>query len=40
MTYLDELLAKADAMREQGLPLPVDLLTELAAHGIDLSAFN
>jgi hypothetical protein len=38
--YLDRLIAKAEAILQAGYPLPLDLLTELAAAGIDLSTFD
>lgn len=40
MTYLDKLIAKAEAILQRGEELPLDLLTELAAAGIDLSTFD
>lgn len=40
MTYLERLIAKAEAIKAEGNPLPIDLLTELAAAGIDLSTFD
>lgn len=38
--YLELLIAKAEEILQRGEPLPVDLLTELAAAGIDLSTFD
>lgn len=38
--YLEHLIAKAEAILQAGDPLPLDLLTELAAAGIDLSSFD
>ncbi len=40
MTYLDKLIAKAEAILQRGEPLPIDILIELAAAGIDLSSFD
>lgn len=38
--YLDRLIRKAEAILQRGEPLPLDILTELAAAGIDLSTFD
>ena len=38
--HLEKLIEKAESLLQQGLPLPPDLLTELAAAGIDLSTFD
>lgn len=40
LNYLDRLIAKAEAILQSGQPLPLDLLTELVAAGIDLSTFD
>ena len=38
--YLERLIAKAEALLQAGEELPLDMLTELAAAGIDLSSFD
>ena len=38
--YLEKLIAKAEAINRAGYPLPLDLMTELVAAGIDLSTFE
>lgn len=38
--YLDSLIRKAEAILQAGFELPVDLLTALAAEGVDLSTFD
>lgn len=38
--YLDKLIAKAEAILQAGEELPLDILVELAAAGIDLSTFD
>lgn len=40
MSYLDKLIAKAEAILQRGEALPLDLLVELADAGIDLSTFD
>lgn len=38
--YLERLIRQAEALLQAGYPLPVDLLTALAAEGVDLSTFD
>jgi hypothetical protein len=38
--YLERLIRQAEAILQAGEALPLDLLTELAAAGIDLSTFD
>lgn len=39
-SYLEKLISKAEAILQAGDPLPLDLLVELEAAGIDLSTFD